>query len=102
MTAAVDAAAYRQREEEGRDAAETMTFCFFCPKWSHTGTAKECREAAVEHRANEHPDIPRMRRRRSTRSLKSFALRELTNDEWFDINEERRKRALLTGVILID
>lgn len=97
----IDAKYYRFKEEEARDAAETFTYCAFCPDWKFFGTAGEGRERATEHRLEAHPEITRYRRR-MTRSLHNFRQRTLEGEEWQEINDARRKRALLTGVKLED
>lgn len=59
------------------------------------GTAAEGRERAREHRT-EHPQA--VERKRVTRSLSSFRMRELSNEQQKEIDDERQKRARLIGL----
>lgn len=52
-------AAYR----ELMDAQPLVTKCAFC-RWQHVGTADQGRDAAAAHRADRHPDVVPVRRRR--------------------------------------
>lgn len=53
-------AAYR----ELMDAQPLITRCALCPRWQHVGTADQGRDAAAAHRAERHPDVVPVRRRR--------------------------------------
>lgn len=82
------------REMESADAAPLVTRCAFC-EWVWVGTAIEGREKAAQHRS-EHPEA--VYRKRSTRTLSSFKLRELSDEQQQEIDVERQKRAHLLGL----
>ncbi len=96
----IDMTYYRQQEVNGRDAAPTVTRCAFCSDWTYVGVAKEGREAAIEHRLTVHPDLKPKRRPRAYRSSLSTLRQNLSEQDVEEIEVERRKRALLTGVEL--
>lgn len=73
--------------------------CAIC-KWKFKGTAEEVLEAQKAHRL-EH-GFHKIRSRRSLRSLTSFKQNSLTDDDVDEIDTERRKRALVTGVEIAD
>lgn len=52
-----------QRADE--DARPVLTRCAFCSWWVFDGTAAEGRVEAAGHRADKHPDIKPVRRRRN-------------------------------------
>jgi hypothetical protein len=89
------ASEFTLREQESADVAPLLTRCVFCG-WIYLGTAAEGRNEAREHRLQAHPEV--RAKRPITRSLSSFRQRELTAEQQADIDEERRKRAILLGL----
>lgn len=66
--------------------------------WKLEGSAEEVLEAQKEHRL-EH-GFKKIRSRRSFRSLTSFRQNALTEEDLTEIERERKRRAMLTGVDL--
>ena len=73
--------------------------CAFCPELEIVGPAQEVREQMRDHLASEHPE--NLRKRRSHRARRNPAImsfrQSLTDDEAFEIEEERRRRMKLLG-----
>ncbi len=90
---------YRQREQEGRDHAQSVTRCAFCD-WQYAGTCIEGREAATEHRQTVHPDLRPKRRPRAFRSSLTTFRQNLSKEDVEEIEVERQKRARLIGLDL--
>ena len=86
----------RARHQEWADSNPARSECLFC-NWSHQGTAGECREAALEHRQQEHPEAcirkPRGKGRRITkRKLRSASEEEQIKVDAAEANRVRRER----------
>jgi hypothetical protein len=80
------------------DQLPLRTLCSFCG-WSCEGTTLECREKAIEHRAQAHPDLV-VRRRRPGGGLNSFRQPTLSKADWKEVYAERDRRAKLLGIDL--
>lgn len=78
-----------------RNAQPMKGECSIC-NWEMLGTAAEVLEAQKKHRF-EH-GITKQASRRNLRSLSSFKQNTLTEEDLTDIERERRRRAILTGV----
>lgn len=64
----------QQKDIKFFDSRPTVTRCVFCPRWRFTGTAAECRQAAADHRASKHPDLPPYKRSRKKGNWSSMKL----------------------------
>ena len=87
---------FGEQETAAYDAMTVQTSCAFCD-WSMTGSAVESRERASQHRTDVHPDLP-PRRARKTRSLRSFAQKNLRDEDWTEIRTDIAKRKFLLGI----
>lgn len=93
------AARMKEAELAWANSQPLKAACAIC-KWRFKGTAEQVLEAQKAHRL-EH-GFTKVRSRRSLRSLTSFKQNSLTDDDLDEIETERRKRALVTGVEIID
>lgn len=86
---------------ERADAQPATARCYFC-RWTFRGTVQECRDAARSHRLLKHPEAKRTarRQRRGGPGLFMFRQHELDSEALAEIEDERRKRAKVTGVEL--
>ena len=92
----INATEYARLEAEAMDRLHVVSRCAFCD-WEHSGPAVEGREKATQHRTEAHPDLV-LKRRRNTRSLGSFRQKQLREDDWTEIRDERQKRMRLLGI----
>ena len=89
-----------QAHLDAMDLIPLRTLCVFC-EWSCEGTTAQCRESALQHRLQAHPDlIENTVRKRS--HLKSFRQPRLKQNEWKEVYAERDKRAKLLGIEISD
>lgn len=94
---------FRKQEIAYYEAQAIVQKCAFC-KWKFKGTVLEAREAAQKHREEKHPEtfnIPK-RRRRSARTLTTFRYTNMDNESISEIEAERKKRAYLNGVEIVE
>jgi hypothetical protein len=72
--------------------------CSLCP-WTFDGPLREGKAEAADHRAREHPELRPHRRRRAPQSPHIVRRPALTEEEVEEINLERRRRSIETGVM---
>ena len=77
------------------DAQQMIVYCALCPKWKASGTAKEARDKAENHRAEEHPEL--VSKKRVVRKRRSFSS-AMTAEREAQIEEERRQRMRALGI----
>ena len=83
------------------DLLPLRTLCAFC-EWSCEGSAVECREKAVQHRAEAHADMDLTPTKRKKSQLRSFRQPKLKRQEAEEIYAERDRRAKLIGIEISD
>lgn len=84
-------------EQEWLDGMTLSFGCAFCT-WSFSGSFAEGRAASETHRTDEHPEIPPYKRRRRGGITRPRWRSRISDDEREEVDEERRRRALETGV----
>lgn len=90
---------WRKEEQDHADAQPLKVTCGLCGK-VYEGKAGKTRQLALAHREKKHPETLLRKTRRTRRALGSFRYVHLDADEIKEIQNERRKRALLNGIEL--
>lgn len=93
---------YRLREMAWDDAQKAKFSCAFCG-WAFEGAVGEAKQEALAHREKKHPEtIGLPRRRRKGGQLLSFRHAAMDSHAIDEIKTERKRRAFLNGVEIVD
>lgn len=92
----------RLKEIEHFEAQPAKVMCAFCG-WKFEGPFSKGRAASLAHREKKHPETIGLPRRRGRgKSLSTFRYAQLETQAIDEIQTERKKRAFLNGVEIIE
>ena len=93
----------RLKEIEHREAQPAKFSCAFCG-WKYEGTVSRARKLARAHREKKHPETLNLptRKKRGVSALTTFRYASMDEQSIREIQDERRKRAFLNGVEIVE
>ena len=84
----------KQNLQRNADAQPLVVSCAFCPGWTVSGSSKETRAAATDHRKQHHPETLRPKPKRKA----SVFSRNLSAADEKRVEQERKQRMRALGL----